>query len=198
MCKSNKYYLAYIQYNFLAKDVPLNFIVHILQTNKASMLEEVIKYLKQLQAQIQLISYAKNMEQQMMMMSLGMQPAHIQMPLLATMGMCSSTTGILNNMTSNLAPAPYQSLIGGRAPLIYPTSSMPTLFPPFMSPPFATASSIPSTPPQPINAESISPKLTKYAAPPNIAASTSFPFCHPYNAYLPHVSTTSSSTFRNL
>ncbi|TMX02841.1 hypothetical protein EJD97_019562 [Solanum chilense] len=155
------------------------------KTNKASMLEEVIKYLKQLQAQIQLISYAKNMEQQMMMMSLGMQQPHIQMPLLATMGMCSSTAGILNNMTSNLAPAPYQSLIGSRAPLIYPTSSIPTLFPPFMSPPFATPSSIPSTLPQPINAESISPKLTKSSAPPNITACTSFPFNHPYNAYLP-------------
>ncbi|XP_015077955.1 transcription factor UNE10-like [Solanum pennellii] len=151
------------------------------KTNKASMLEEVIKYLKQLQAQIQLISYAKNMEQQMMMMSLGMQPPHIQMPLLATMNMCSSTAGILNNMTSNLAPAPYQSLIGGRAPLIYPTSTIPTLFPPFISPPFAMASSIPSIPSQPINAESISPKLTKSAAAPD----TSFPFNHPYNAYLP-------------
>ncbi|KAF3677091.1 Transcription factor ALC [Capsicum annuum] len=54
------------------------------KTDKASMLEEVIKYLKPLQAHVQLITSARNMEQQMMMMSLGMQP-HIQMPLLARM-----------------------------------------------------------------------------------------------------------------
>nr|XP_016515370.1 PREDICTED: transcription factor PIF7-like [Nicotiana tabacum] len=58
------------------------------KTDKASMLDEVIKYLKQLQAQIQLISNARNMESQMMMppLSLGlMQLPHIQMPLLARM-----------------------------------------------------------------------------------------------------------------
>lgn len=149
------------------------------------MLEEVIKYLKQLQAQVQLISNARNMEQQMMMMSLGMQ-SHIQMPLLARMGMCS-TAGMLNNMTANLARAPYLSS------LIYPTSSsIPTLCPPFMSPDFAVASSIP-TPSQP-NRDSISPTITKSAAAPNIATS-SFPFNHPYNAFLPQVSTPSSPIY---
>lgn len=144
------------------------------KTDKASMLEEVIKYLKQLQAQIHLISNARNMEQQMMMTTLGMQP-HIQMPLLARMGMCS-TAGMLNNMTQ----APYQSLIGG-APLIYPTSSIPTLCPPFMSPPpFAMASTIP-TPPQTANGNATSPTVTKSAAAPN----PSFPLTHPCIAFLP-------------
>ncbi|KAF3625570.1 Transcription factor ALC [Capsicum annuum] len=138
------------------------------KTDKASMLEEVIRYLKQLQAQVQLITSARNMEQQMMMMSLGMQP-HIQMPLLARMGM-DSTAGMLNNMTANLPRAPYHSLTA--APLFYPTSSIPTLCPPFMSPAFAMTSSIP-------NGDAVSS-----AAAPNVAT-TSVPFNHPYSAFLP-------------
>ncbi|KAK4350327.1 hypothetical protein RND71_029640 [Anisodus tanguticus] len=56
------------------------------KTDKASMLNEVIEYLKQLQAQVQLMnSSARNMAPQMMM-PLGMHQ-HIQMSLLARMGM---------------------------------------------------------------------------------------------------------------
>ncbi|CAN4100395.1 unnamed protein product [Withania somnifera] len=111
------------------------------KTDKASMLEEVIKYLKQLQAQVELISSARNMEQQMMMMM--MQP-HIQMPLLARMGGLSlgmgSTTaaGMLNNMTPNLA-RPLNT-----APVIYPTSIATPSCHPFISPAFPMASSIPT------------------------------------------------------
>ncbi|MCE0481001.1 hypothetical protein HAX54_038322 [Datura stramonium] len=126
------------------------------KTDKASMLEEVIKYLKQLQAQVQLISSARNMEQQMMMMmSLGMQPVHIQMPF---------TPGLmLNNMTANLARPPYH-----QSPLIYPTSIATPNCPPFMS--------------SPANA---GPAATKaVAASTNIATTSSFPFNDPYNAFL--------------
>ncbi|CAN4099387.1 unnamed protein product [Withania somnifera] len=135
------------------------------KTDKASMLEEVIKYLKQLQAQVQLISTARNMEQQMMMM---MQP-HIQIPLLArtsdlNLGM-GTAAGMLNNMTTNLARAPCQSLT---APLIYPTSIATPSCHPFMWP---VASSIPT----PVSAPD-----TKAAIAPNVP----YPFNDPYNAFL--------------
>ncbi|XP_009771453.1 transcription factor UNE10-like isoform X1 [Nicotiana sylvestris] len=55
------------------------------KTDKASMLDEVINYLKQLQAQVQLMNSVRNMAPQMMM-PLGMHQ-HIQMSLLARMGM---------------------------------------------------------------------------------------------------------------
>lgn len=54
------------------------------KTDKASMLDEVIDYLKQLQAQVQMMSNARFMPQ--IMMPLGMQQ-HLQMSLLARMGM---------------------------------------------------------------------------------------------------------------
>ncbi|KAJ8560558.1 hypothetical protein K7X08_022418 [Anisodus acutangulus] len=142
------------------------------KTDKASMLEEVIKYLKQLQAQIQLISYSRSyMEQQMMMM----QP-HIQMQLLERMGGLNlgMGTGMLNNMTANLARSPYQSLT---SPLIYPTSSIATPCPPFLSPAFAMAPSNIPTPPQ-ANGDA-----TRAAAAPN--STSSFPFNDPYSAFLP-------------
>ncbi|KAJ8563195.1 hypothetical protein K7X08_031647 [Anisodus acutangulus] len=139
------------------------------KTDKASMLEEVIKYLNQLQAQIQLITYARSMDQQMMMM---------QSHILARMGGLSlgmGTAGMLNmNMTSNLAPAPYQSLT---APLIYPTSSIATPCPPFLSPALAMAPSSIPTPPQ-ANGDA-----ARAAAAPN--STSSFPFNDPYCAFLP-------------
>ncbi|XP_065877997.1 transcription factor PIF7-like isoform X3 [Euphorbia lathyris] len=54
-------------------------VPNAMQTDKASMLDEVIEYLKQLKAQIQVMSTARNN-----MMSFGMQ---FQMSLLARMGM---------------------------------------------------------------------------------------------------------------
>ncbi|KAL0357364.1 UNVERIFIED_CONTAM: Transcription factor UNE10 [Sesamum calycinum] len=54
------------------------------KTDKASMLDEVIEYLKQLQAQVQMMSNARNMPQ--MVVPLGMQQ-QLQMSLLARMGM---------------------------------------------------------------------------------------------------------------
>ncbi|XP_019249068.1 PREDICTED: transcription factor UNE10-like [Nicotiana attenuata] len=154
------------------------------KTDKASMLDEVIKYLKQLQAQIQLISSARNMESQMMMqLSLGMQLPHIQMPLLARMGTgvnLDMTSGMLNNMTANLARAaaaaattPHQSL---NAPFIYPTS-IATSCPPFMSPAYAMAPTIP-TPPQ-ANGDA---SASRAAVAPSV--SNSFPFNDPRSAFL--------------
>ncbi|WMV35316.1 hypothetical protein MTR67_028701 [Solanum verrucosum] len=149
------------------------------QTDKASMLEEVIKYLKQLQAQIHMISYAKNMEQQMLMM---MQP-HIQMPLLARMSGLSlgmGTAGMINNMSANLARAPYQS------PLIYPTSIATPSCHPFMSPAFGMAPTVHTQPSQVANyGDAASATVTKAAATaPNIATTSLYPFNDPYNAFL--------------
>ncbi|XP_057516035.1 transcription factor PIF7-like [Amaranthus tricolor] len=55
------------------------------KTDKASMLDEVIEYLKQLQAQVQMMTNARFMPQ--LMMPLGMQQHLQQMSLLARMGM---------------------------------------------------------------------------------------------------------------
>ncbi|PHU14704.1 hypothetical protein BC332_15909 [Capsicum chinense] len=115
------------------------------KTDKASMLEEVIK---------NATTYSN--------------------AFTSTNGM-GSTAAMLNNMTANLPLAPYHSLT--TAPLNYPTSSIPTLCPPFISPAFAMTSSIP-------NNDAISSIGTKSAAAPNIAT-TSFPFNHPYRAFLP-------------
>ncbi|XP_059299876.1 transcription factor UNE10-like [Lycium ferocissimum] len=149
------------------------------KTDKASMLEEVIKYLKQLQAQIQLINYARNMDQQMMMM----QP-HIQMPLLARMDGLSlgmSNAGMLNNMTANLARANAQSLT---APLIYNPTSIATPCHPFMS--YAMAPTIP-TPPQANYGDAASATVAKAAAAPNIATTSLHFNNYPYSAFPPQV-----------
>ncbi|KAM7480071.1 hypothetical protein LguiA_028284 [Lonicera macranthoides] len=94
------------------------------KTDKASMLDEVIEYLKQLQAQVQMMNLVRNMPQ-MMMMPLGMQQQQqhllLQMSMLARMG-----------MGSNVPP---QSL----PHFVHPnptTTTTPTFMPsPFMVPP---------------------------------------------------------------
>ncbi|XP_024170007.1 transcription factor PIF7 isoform X1 [Rosa chinensis] len=107
------------------------------KTDKASMLDEVIKYLEQLQAQVQMMnSMRNNMHPHMnMMMPLGMQQQqHLhQMSVLARMGMTPVVPGSLGMGmldVSNMARiAPHQSL---QQPLIHPTPA--SFLPPFMVP----------------------------------------------------------------
>lgn len=96
------------------------------------MLDEVIEYLKQLQAQVQFMS-VRNMQQ--MIMPLGMQQ-QLQMSLLARMGMgvgLGMGMGMLD--MSGMARSASQSL----PPLMHPTSvptTPPALVPPhFLMPP---------------------------------------------------------------
>ncbi|KAL9243264.1 hypothetical protein vseg_017172 [Gypsophila vaccaria] len=85
------------------------------KTDKASMLDEVIDYLKQLQAQVQMMSHARFMPQ--MMMPLGIQQHLHQMSLLARMGMGAGLgMGIGMSETPNIgltppAPQPIPSML---------------------------------------------------------------------------------------
>lgn len=118
------------------------------------MLDEVIKYLEQLQAQVQMMSSVRNMPHMNMnmnmMMPLGMQQQqHLhQMSFLAHMGMGGNVgplglgmgmgIGIIdmsNNMARMAAHAHHQSI---RLPIPHPTpvvAAAPTFIPPFMVPP---------------------------------------------------------------
>lgn len=98
------------------------------------MLDEVIEHLKQLQAQVQMMS-TRNIPH--MMMPLGMQQ-QLQMSLLARMGMGVGpglNTGSMLDMTNiaRTASQPHSSLIH---PNSFATASTPTFIPPqFMFPP---------------------------------------------------------------
>lgn len=97
------------------------------------MLDEVIEYLKQLQAQVQLMSSVRNMSPQMML-PLGLQQ-QLQMSMLARMGMgvgVGMGMGMLD--MSSMARAAPQSL----PPLIHPAAGS-TFVPPFMVPPMIQA-----------------------------------------------------------
>ncbi|XVF08965.1 hypothetical protein REPUB_Repub07fG0050000 [Reevesia pubescens] len=132
------------------------------KTDKASMLDEVIEYLKQLQAQVQMMSM-RSMPQ--MMMPLGMQQ-HIQMSLLARMGMgvgLGMGMGMLdiNSMARNAS----QSL----PPLMHPspvTASTPT----FLPPPFMSLPMIPTR--------------AAAKADSNASSNASVPLPDPYCAFL--------------
>ncbi|XP_057519913.1 transcription factor PIF7-like isoform X1 [Amaranthus tricolor] len=73
------------------------------KTDKASMLDEVIEYLKQLQAQIQMMTNARFMPQ--FMMPLGMQQHFNQMSLLARMGIGAGLGMGLGATMSAMHPA---------------------------------------------------------------------------------------------
>ncbi|KAL0335547.1 UNVERIFIED_CONTAM: Transcription factor UNE10 [Sesamum radiatum] len=109
------------------------------KTDKASMLDEVIEYLKQLQAQVQMMSNARNMPQ--MVVPLGMQQ-QLQMSLLARMGMGMAGMGMgmldVNNLARNL-PHPIPPFIHAAAagPLGGTTAAS------FVSPPFAMPPMVP-------------------------------------------------------
>ena len=99
------------------------------------MLDEVIEYLKQLQAQVQFMS-VRSMQQ--MIMPIGMQQ-QLQMSLLARMGMgvgLGMGMGMLD--MSGMARSAQQTL----PPLIHPTS-VPTTPPAFVPPHFLLPPSIP-------------------------------------------------------
>ncbi|XWS51188.1 hypothetical protein CRYUN_Cryun12cG0155700 [Craigia yunnanensis] len=107
------------------------------KTDKASMLDEVIEYLKQLQAQVQMMSM-RSMPQ--MMMPLGMQQ-HLQMSLLARMGMgvglgmgmgMVDINSMARNASQSLPPFMHPS------PVTAPTSTF--LPPPFVAPPMIPTS----------------------------------------------------------
>ncbi|XP_018839009.1 transcription factor PIF7-like isoform X2 [Juglans regia] len=112
------------------------------KTDKASMLDEVIEYMKQLQAQIQMMSTVRNNMPQMMM-PLGMQQ-HLQMSLLARMGMgvgLGMGMGMLD-----LSTVARNSPQTGQLPpsLIHPAASVAATAPTFVSPPFVVPSLIPT------------------------------------------------------
>lgn len=98
------------------------------KTDKASMLDEVIDYLKQLKAQVQMmINVRNNMPQMNMMMPLGMQQ-QLQMSLLARMGMgvgLGTGMGMLDMNTMAAATATSRSAPQSLPPPIYnPTASV--------------------------------------------------------------------------
>ncbi|XP_073317843.1 uncharacterized protein [Primulina huaijiensis] len=107
------------------------------KTDKASMLDEVIEYLKQLQAQVQMLSNARAMPQ--MVMPLVMQQ-QLQMSLLGRMGigMGMGPVGMgivdVNNFPRNM-PQPFTPHLHGATPL----STTPS----FVSPPFYVPSLVP-------------------------------------------------------
>ncbi|XP_042004524.1 transcription factor PIF7-like isoform X1 [Salvia splendens] len=97
------------------------------KTDKASMLDEVIEYLKQLQAQVHMMSNARNIPQ--MMMPLGMQQ-QLQMSLLARMGMGMNMFDV-NSLTRNM-PHSFPPLMNASTPTQFvspPPFAMPSMFP---------------------------------------------------------------------
>lgn len=133
------------------------------------MLDEVIAYLKQLQAQVHMMSMRNNMPQ--MMMPLGMQQQQLQqqlqMSLLARMGMgfgLGMNTGMLDMST----------LAQCFSPLIHQNSATPAT-PNLVTQPFVSP---------PIIKRHISPEAT----PTQGASNTSVPFNDPYCAFLAQVS----------
>ncbi|GAB4860821.1 hypothetical protein Ancab_035983 [Ancistrocladus abbreviatus] len=127
------------------------------KTDKASMLDEVIEYLKQLQAQVHMMS-AGNMPH--IMMPLGMQQ-HLQMSLLARMGMgvgLGMGMGMLD-MSSLARSASQQS-----SSLLHPTP-VATTTSTFVPPPFVVPPMIQQPNPDP-------------------GSNSSAPLPDPYSAYL--------------
>ncbi|KAL5544563.1 hypothetical protein UlMin_008347 [Ulmus minor] len=139
------------------------------KTDKASMLDEVIDYLKQLQAQVQMMSSVRNISPQMMF-SLGMQ--QLQMSLLARMGIMGGVglgmgLGMLD--MSSLARTNPQSL----PPLIHSSPlAAAAAAPPFVPPPFMV--------PPPM----IAPARGNLAAPVPTSTAPPLPMADPYCALL--------------
>lgn len=112
------------------------------KTDKASMLDEVIKYLEQLQAQVLMMSSMRNnMHPHMnLMMPLGMQQQqqhqgqqHLhQMSVLARMGMSPVVPGALGMGMGMLDISNMARMTHPQQPLIHPTPA--SFLPPFMAP----------------------------------------------------------------
>ncbi|KAF3437583.1 hypothetical protein FNV43_RR20339 [Rhamnella rubrinervis] len=145
------------------------------KTDKASMLDEVIEYLKLLQAQIQMMSSVRNTMPQMIM-PLGMQH-HLQMSLLARM---ASSMGVglgmgmgMLDMTA-MARAASQSL---PRPLVH-HSQVAATHPTFVPPPFMV--------PPILNPAANTPAQAKIEP---AGTSSSLPLPDPYCAFLAQYST---------
>lgn len=113
------------------------------KNDKASILDEVIEYLKQLQAQIQMMSM-RNMPQQMMMQMMQQQ---VQMSMLAGMGLGLGSgpssgpgLGLLNTNTAMAARPPVLSSL----PQL--TVAAPAIAAPFMMPALIQAHAHPPKP----------------------------------------------------
>ncbi|KAH9722039.1 transcription factor PIF7 [Citrus sinensis] len=104
------------------------------KTDKASMLDEVIDYLKQLKAQVQMMNNVRNnMPQMNMMMPLGMQQ-QLQMSLLARMGMgvgLGTGMGMLDMNTMAAAAATARTAPQSLPPPIYSPAASVTLPDPY-------------------------------------------------------------------
>lgn len=115
------------------------------KTDKASMLDEVIEYLKQLQAQVQMMTNARFMPQ--IMMPLGMQQHFHQMSLLARMGMGAGLgmgMGMLDTTSMGAThPAPQ-----AMASMIHP-SQVATATSTFVPPAFVVPQMLPASSQQP-------------------------------------------------
>ncbi|CAK9148013.1 unnamed protein product [Ilex paraguariensis] len=135
------------------------------KTDKASMLDEVIEYLKQLQAQVQMMNTVRNMPQ--MMMPLGMQQ-QLQMSLLARMGM-GVGFGVGMDMLdmTNVARPVAQSLPPA---LIHPNHPVAAASTAFVPPPFVVPPMIPARSPAQATA--------------GATTSSPVPFSDPYCAFL--------------
>uniref|UniRef100_A0A803M0X2 BHLH domain-containing protein n=1 Tax=Chenopodium quinoa TaxID=63459 RepID=A0A803M0X2_CHEQI len=135
------------------------------KTDKASMLDEVIEYLKQLQAQVQMMTNARFMPQ--IMMPLGMQQHFHQMSLLARVGM---GMGMLDTSSMGAAhPAP-QSIPS----MIHPTQ-VGTATSAFVPPAFVVPQMIPAS--------------SQQANPADPRTSSSAPLQDPYSTLLAQAST---------
>lgn len=77
-------------------------VLNIIKADKASMLDEVIEYLKQLQAQVQMMS---RMNMSPMMLPLAMQQ-QLQMPMMSPMGMVGMGMGFMDINTIGRAGMP--------------------------------------------------------------------------------------------
>ncbi|XP_019053425.1 PREDICTED: transcription factor UNE10-like [Nelumbo nucifera] len=116
------------------------------KTDKASVLDEVIEYMKQLQAQIQIMSVA-NINMPQMMMPMGMHHHHhLQMSLLARMGMgmglgmrMGSALQDMNNIVHTNAAQPVIP------PLLHPASIAAAASSKFVPPLLPTHMTTPTT-----------------------------------------------------
>ncbi|XP_050220608.1 transcription factor PIF7 isoform X2 [Mercurialis annua] len=109
------------------------------KTDKASMLDEVIEYLKQLQAQVQVMS-VRNMPQ--LMMPLGLQQQQqLQMSLLARMGFGLGMGMGMLDMSTMAHNAPHHQSLPGQ--LIHPANTpAASVTPSFVPSPFMVPSMI--------------------------------------------------------
>ncbi|KAL9674324.1 hypothetical protein QQ045_030596 [Rhodiola kirilowii] len=110
------------------------------KTDKASMLDEVIKYLKNLQAQIQMMNYIRNMPQMMVPLGMQQQQLHNQMSLFTRAGInmnmgLMGMGGMLNMMNTPRSMAP----VSVPQQFQPSTSTNPTFPPHFLMAPMMTA-----------------------------------------------------------